>query len=198
MLSSYLDLCPSGVVRPGRADHSPGEAFQSIALIGRSGAEWGLSGSRQPVGSVRGESPALYCPTGLGGFSFKTWRREWDSNPRYSRPYSGFQVRFQLSLGVPRSLSAKCQQFFIVGPDTGTRRLTRPHCRPVWPLDTVPSWATTTGSSGATRWSSSRGATKATREPLTAPYSRGPWTTPTSLRLGIIGGASILVDGPQP
>jgi len=28
------------------------------------------------------------------------WRREWDLHPRYSRPDSGFQVRFQLSFAI--------------------------------------------------------------------------------------------------
>ena len=36
--------------------------------------------------------------------SFEAWRREWDSNPRYSRPYSGFQVRLPLPGCMPPRL----------------------------------------------------------------------------------------------
>ena len=35
------------------------------------------------------------------GLEKSYWRREWDSNPRYSRPYSGFQDRRLRPLGHP-------------------------------------------------------------------------------------------------
>ena len=51
----------------------------------------------------------------------ETWRREWDSNPRYSHPYSGFQDRRLRPLGHPSILkfiskSGSCRQIKLLYP----------------------------------------------------------------------------------
>lgn len=35
------------------------------------------------------------------GMCLEQWRMEWDSNPRYTRMYAGFQDRFLKPLGHP-------------------------------------------------------------------------------------------------